>query len=1032
MKLSKILTELGLTFRDIIMYEPYVGSRFVSKGQDISDELAEKIVTVYHTPEIQVVIKRNRKERPLLPVIRDYKNGYVVNNSYKLIATVKWYYNKAKNGEYGFVENNDLGDIFFRKDDFKGSDPMLLKEGDKVIILIDKKSVEYDSKIRANKAYPILMENDLKFLLLNLYELQNDRFLEHILSKAINFLTEVTEQEKNQFIDIIENLVTNTKASIQSSTFLYRFIQKNSIIETQKFEKFIINNCNSNLVFGLWATNILQEYPKEIIQTNLLKLIENQNSNVDELLRKISPIEQLSILQSHFNSLIEKDNLDKLSYSFNLSNELEIKLDTSQLSDNQKYFLWNEGLIKECPLPFILKNVFELTQNSKTKILELLHKLSDPDKKLVLELLYNDFLMEGNKDNIDMLEIFLKLGKEFKIDLNKDLLSEDQKFILWYNGVINEFSIKIVLKKLQELEKLGFNSNHDNYQSSKVEAKNIVKKISDSDLKNLIAAYYFDKNVINDYKTIDSLTFIIDFVESEELKSELINTVFSKSSDYCKLLLFVEDYTDSIIYDDVVLYTGLLSSELQKIFLKKIIKLIDENKIDLNLQDLNRILTIDYETSELAKEIDGVGLDFTLSIILKVITDLKNGEITQRNTIFELVANQIKNPKDLLVISGFFDKCDGRTTIEQDSKIENGEELITYKTKPTDYKARFSTFCDGRKSVIKGTSNSIACKKSGLEFWWCENSQCYDVCRKPHNSKDWKDYSLGDILRVLEIPFDNHQYEILLNVINRVNRFLEHLTCRSCNTILRPKGKSSYAFYGVSMFHCNNSECQDEHKDIYLSHCLNGQCYDIIDSRDTVKCKTEGFDDDCGWYICKNCHSCCSSEKLKARKRGREMNGLDYSCHTEGHKDRGVICCTSCGDEMKSNKINTSLYKQQLNWFIEHKATHPNILNSGQRPNGNKWWFIWCQGNFSFEKYRNSLISLRKNGFNIPDIKDESKTSQLVAEPFVDIERREVNLFTCTNCDNEVDLSDKETYDYGRINAIKKYHLNIFPTFGIK
>jgi hypothetical protein len=286
---------------------------------------------------------------------------------------------------------------------------------------------------------------------------------------------------------------------------------------------------------------------------------------------------------------------------------------------------------------------------------------------------------------------------------------------------------------------------------------------------------------------------------------------------------------------------------------------------------------------------------------------------------------------------------------------------------------------------------------------------------------------LEDVLTILKIPYNTRQYEILLNVINRVNRFLNHLTCRSCNTILKPKGKANYAFYGVTLFSCATEECELHSKDIYLSHCLNGQCEDIIDSRDSVKCKTQGVGDECGWYICKNCNACCSSDKLVARKSILERLGQEYKCHTIGHLNRGIICCSDCGNEMIDASISKELFQKQLDWFISNRNNHPNIIRAGQRQKDQKWWFIWARGSMDYQTYRNQLQSFFKSGFNMPDFNDKQKDAQLIAEPFEEKSNNVDRVFVCTNCDHYFDLNNKDDFDFQRKLAVQKFHTNIFP-----
>lgn len=655
-------------------------------------------------------------------------------------------------------------------------------------------------------------------------------------------------------------------------------------------------------------------------------------------------------------------------------------------------------------------------------------RIENNSKKEFLDAIFHQVCTVSEEIDFDKIVVLIQLYDDNNISLQLDTLPETLQLKLWENNKIKQLPFNAVFKKLLALKNEYYETEATKKEHS-VSYKQYFDKIDTTDLKDLLARLHFDKDSINDIETFNTILFFIKHIPTYEFLEEFIVTIYKKLSPYFKLLLFIEDYTDSIDYHELVIYTGLLSNKNQKLFFKKLLKLIAEQKLDLSLEDLNRITTIDYQTSEYAKEIDGVGLDFTLSVILKLITDLKNDSITRQSTIFDLVANQIKKPIDLLVIDGFFDTCSGKTIIEENKSVNTSDtNKKKYNlVKKEHFLPRFSTFCDGRKAVSSDTNESVLCNKSGFEFWWCENSQCYAVCRTLHTPSDWRNYTLEDVLTILKIPYNTRQYEILLNVINRVNRFLTHLTCRSCNTILKPKGKANYAFYGVTLFSCATKECELHSKDIYLSHCLNGQCEDIIDSRDSVKCKTQGVGEECGWYICKNCNACCSSEKLVARKSILERLGQEYKCHTIGHLNRGVICCSDCGNEMIDASISKELFQKQLDWFISNRNNHPNIIRAGQRQKDQKWWFIWARGSMDYQTYRNQLQSFFKSGFNMPDFNDKMKDAQLIAEPFEEKNNSIDKVFVCTNCDHYFDLNNKEDFDFQRKLAVQKFHINIFP-----
>ena len=535
---------------------------------------------------------------------------------------------------------------------------------------------------------------------------------------------------------------------------------------------------------------------------------------------------------------------------------------------------------------------------------------------------------------------------------------------------------------------------------------------------------HYNKDIIATKDDFELLRFFLDQTDND-LKNKLFKSVFVKSSDFLKLYWFILDYTNDIEYNNVVIYTGLLSPEDQKLFFKKLLMLIATGRSNLSITDLNKITTIDYETNQLAKDIDGVGLDYSLSVILKVINDLKAKVITSKKVIFDIIADQIKTPDEFLEITGFFDKCSGRTVIR---KVDaNGdEEEESYVKLLTNIFPRFATFCDGMKAINRNTNEPIRCEKSGFEFWWCENSQCYEIARKENPLENWRDFTLQDVLRILEIDYQENDYEKLLSVINRVNRFLSHLTCRKCNSILRPVRQANYAFYGVTEFCCNNENCEELNKEIYLSHCLNGHCENIIDSRDTVKCKNEGYSDHCGWYICDYCYACCSTEKINGRKYRLQITGQQYHCHDQGHLDKGIICCPKCGQETISIENDADSYVMLLNWFENNKNINPNIINYGERQDGKKW-FIWARRNYSLEEYRNQLTNIKRSGFNIPNFDDLDNITQLVAEPFEPINN--MNRFECPNCDHIIDLTDKNSYNYDQIKAIKSFHNHLFHNF---
>lgn len=1034
MRVSALLRELNIALGTLRSYEPFLEDtdyKFNVVNQLVPDHIYKKVLEFHHS-------KANNFE---MFVFQD-------NENYRYIAKIKWYNRNQVNIKIGLIEKRGLPSVVFDKLKFSGISDFDSVDNIDIIttVKIDEANQETDT-IQAVSLNTINNEVDVAFLVFqfshnfsNLLLSTGDKIIERL--RKLNYIINEKDAETlNNNIETQLNLLFLKNGSLQLQLKLEQLLEF-SITSKLNTNIFIVKlkENHSLILFKLWLKNLNFDVEISYLKNHIIKSICDNVSESEMIFERLSNGNSIELIID----LFLEDNIDKINKLYEILEKKENGLNLflgkiSTLNPRDIFKIWLNT--EKLRLDFDILNIdnqsfincfIEYINDNPSLLNTLINRLEIEQKQKVLNFYIN------NSESIDyaLLVNCIKILKENKLPIAYNLIANDIIIKLWFNNEILDFPIEAFFKVIKE--------NCFNYFRKKDEeeivknTRELLRKLSDSELINVFAKIDYEKDNFDERTTFNLYHFmLINLIEtignskktvcSENVINDCMSDIFDKSSDYYRLKLFLLDYTEVIDFNDVVIYTGLLSSNDQKLFFKKVLKLISEQKTDVSLEDLNRITTIDYQTSEYAKEIDGVGLDFTLSVILKLITDLKNKIRTSRTSIFDLVANQIKTPKDLLVIDGFFEKCSGKTIIEENGtkKLENGTSETIYKTtKKEHFLPRFSAFCDGKKAVIKGSTEPILCNKSGLEFWWCENSQCYDVCRKPHATSQWKNYTLEDVLQILKIPYEVTQYEILLNVINRVNRFLSHLTCRKCNSILKPKGISNYAFYGVTMFSCNNKNCEEHSKEIYLSHCLNGKCEDIIDSRDSVKCKTANFGEECGWYICKNCNACCSSEKLVARKSNLETLNREYNCHIEGHRDRGIICCSDCGHEMFDPTTN-ELFNKQLNWFVEHKDSHPNIINSGKRIKDNKWWFIWARGNMSFVEYNKQIQSLFSSGFTIPDFDDKEKENQLIAEPIDKV-------FVCPNCDLHFDLNNMQDFDYGKKIAIQKFHTIIFPQINNK
>lgn len=232
------------------------------------------------------------------------------------------------------------------------------------------------------------------------------------------------------------------------------------------------------------------------------------------------------------------------------------------------------------------------------------------------------------------------------------------------------------------------------------------------------------------------------------------------------------------------------------------------------------------------------------------------------------------------------------------------------------------SFCEGR----------LANKPHEMfkrEFWWCGGQPCYSKCETIHQTEEWEKYTLLDFCEILGLNTDETNkigdyvpkgyYYQFISLINRFNRLLDKLYCQDCNHILYPSdfGTSHFAAHTVVRFQCRNESCSNN-DEIYLNHCLNGQCNCIIDSRVSKRC-------DNGLFICDNCGSCCSHNMLERRLSNLKLTGGYIhdnlvKCVNEklGHLERGEYFCYKCKSEM--TEISNDIF-QCSNCNVKYDTT---------------------------------------------------------------------------------------------------------------
>lgn len=232
--------------------------------------------------------------------------------------------------------------------------------------------------------------------------------------------------------------------------------------------------------------------------------------------------------------------------------------------------------------------------------------------------------------------------------------------------------------------------------------------------------------------------------------------------------------------------------------------------------------------------------------------------------------------------------------------------------------------CEGRLSE----SN---CNLSSKRFWWCYGRKCMKANQNDHKYDNWKNYTLRDFLRILNLPFDDKGYYIFVSEINRLNRLIDRIKCEDCNKILRPSKQSNFGFYRVSQFHCNNQKCSKHKEEVYLTHCLNSKCTNVIDSRAAKRCSN-------GLIICDRCGSCCSNKQFRRRIENLKTNGqiipqslITLAKEKKGHWEKAECYCYKCQSEMTEKNDNFKCESCNITYdrnivYIKQNRDYKNII----------------------------------------------------------------------------------------------------------
>ncbi len=953
-----------------------------------------------------------------------------MGNIKKLVGVVNWFYDKnrsvesRRNANYGFIKHPVIGDLYFNE---RLVDPKTSLKDLSTDTVVTFYSRESSNKKGAYEAYDVCLvefENDIEFCItefLNSFSIQGSVEIAKIkatIKKKIrthfDSLTPIVLiEELLTFEKLIADRIIGKDLSLEwkDITEIVSFIQSYDEALAIKIEREILENADRGTVFNLWIDGRVSycdvNYINEIFGTLDFDIQEKAIKKLESLQGKQVLLNQIYLLNTNQSNIVSLVKLiDKCD------EDVCPELMHALLTEKNSYFS-KEFWISDFGITNIIFSHSEKNEQVRNALLlcnqhYIQKELND---ELFLDVqslkkLYH-FIESNLSENITLLK------EVFAEKVNSEIAHE-----LWLIDILDNCQISYISEIL-----LGISEKNKEL---------IFSKCTVEEKSNILFSAIFKMDLANgnfEYSSLKELLTTTNLF-APDVENKILSEVLNTIPEYYKLNLWLDEFYDELDFNLYKPYVITLSTDEQRLFLKKVLKYIHEGRVSLELDDLTSLSVMDYGTSIAARQIDGSKIDFSTSIVLNTLKELRDNdtfqEATIRSKILEVIINQIKSSEDLLEIKGFFDECAGRCRVQKNEKTNNnGEKYIELSLERSTFdKPKMHVFCDGRKSMQIDNITPNLHEDTKKEFWWCANSPCHDISRKLHSSEDWRNYSLMDFLHVLKIDYNEIDLELYLNVINKLNRYLSHMHCRACNEILRPIKKAEYAFDGVTMFFCQKEGCHEKGKQIYINYCNNGKCGDIVDSRDSVKCSPDGFSSEhCGWYICKNCHACCTTSGIAQRSNNMKVNGRKYVCHTEGHKDLGIMFCNQCGSKMNNSEGDPEKRKTVIEFFRHYSSNPQVVASSGQRPRDGGWWFRFAKGQLTDEQYQQKLRNLSIYGFNIPNIEDKSLTVQFVSEPYSNEKEEKIIICSNSQCVKTVSLSD----NLERARAITAFHSKIFP-----
>ncbi len=750
-------------------------------------------------------------------------------------------------------------------------------ENTQIIELLCNEDIQINNKLKA-----LAKIHNSEQITLILEQLLDKQKLEKIFELIEQFV-----KQENGLGDYFELKSVIAKGDFGEDKIGYNLLKLLQSIITENRTK----EERTNLFFEGWLDNYPPDYILDIAENlteyELRKILKNNNT--EESYR-------FKLLETKCNYILNED-IDwflKLSQEF-LSIDYFEKIDNllvGQITDEIWFNLWENRATKILRKDYLL-SYFDDDQSKYKRI----HKWINDDiitKQKISEFLYKKLEQESHiTDRIEFYTAFNIISELIELDVKwiDDILVLKNNFyniLLWHLGFNDDFDFTTLKQKF-----IYFKPNDQVYIFKRLFYLKHTKKIDFTfeELDEIVRAdtdiYLTNEKFKNDFVLDISTHILIEAIKSYQTKNNflfesdlILKDLKNNSNKKFKIENYFEECPGRLIADWDWKTNGTIKKQI-----------INSNGRRYEF------FRIEFEYSP------------------SIVESIKKISVRKYYPDEQFWGIPLKCENEVLEFAKkhrfFIDLGNGK-------HYENNTHLVefTRKEKPNGIR-----FCEGRKSNKKHN-------KFNRDFWWCANQPCFQFAEIDHlsdnfvnpdeNKKVWEYYKFIDILRILNINTDEYKktpidyipdghYYNFISHINAFNRLIDKLYCKECGELLYPTEAGHFSLYRVNKFHCENDNCSEHKKPIYLNHCLNGECTNIIDSRISQKCEN-------GLYICDSCGTCCSTDMFKRRLENLRLTGgyihpelIENVELEKGHLEKAEYYCYKCMGMM--TEVNENKYK---------------------------------------------------------------------------------------------------------------------------